>query len=218
MTSSSGELRRALAAALVACVWLLTGCAGTIHQAAQNATESAVDALDAPKYKKELDDMAAEAAGAARDELLDPAKLSPKLDAIRDNFLPPLRLQLQGVPDDLLGPHTRTQGMYVLDGWLSTLDTHADTLRERLVGQPLRDDVDALIAEAGPKLGAAAAASLQQSLAPIRVQVDAEVTSVKATALWIGGAALALLALGLGIHALLTHRKLAALSARLEAR
>lgn len=191
-------------AILMAC---LAGCGGAIQGASDRATQAAVDTIDTAKDKGELDDMASSAAGAARDELLDPAKVNPELAAIRDSFLPPLQLQLDGMRDDLLGARTTALGRVVVDGWLSTLDLHADSLRETLVGAPLQQDVHQLIAQEGPFLGetagAAAAKAAAGAIGAVKVVVDTETSKVREDVEW--GAVL--LALGLLVYAVEAHRR-----------
>lgn len=192
----------------------LVGCGGYFGAASTRATQAAVDVVDSPKYKKELDDMAAEAAGAARDKMLD-ADTSAKLAAIRDNFIPPLRLQLQGVPDDLLGPHTRRLTLSLVDRSLADVNGYFAQWRETAFGQPLRDDLAQLVASAKPQIADLASTASAAAASPIKVTVDTETSKLKTDVEW----AAVLFALAALVYAVESHRRaVAKLLDRLEAK
>jgi hypothetical protein len=193
-------------AATLAFTLLATGCASTIHNAADTATQAAVDTLDSKKYKGELDDMAAEAAGAARDKMLD-ADTSAKLVAIRDAMLDErMRVELASMREELLGSRTRQLTLSLVDTSLSSLDAHADDLRERLTGKPLRDNWDALadeVAKTAPAIGAAAGSAVQAQIAPLKVTVDTEASKVKTDVEW----AAVLFGLAVLVYVFESHRR-----------
>lgn len=189
-------------ALLAACI---SGCAGTIHNASTTATEAAVDTLDSKKYKGELDDMAAEAAGAARDKALD-ADTTAKLVAIRDAMLDEkLRVEIAGLREEILGARTRELSLQLVDGSLTNVDGAIAQWRETAFGKPLRDDLDALAGEAAAKAPAIA----QAGLAGATVTVNAEASKAEHVAIWIGVGLALLLVLAIALQTL-THRKLVA--------
>lgn len=181
---------------------LSIGCGGAVYNAGQRATQAAVDTLDSPKYKKELDDMAAEAAGAARDRALD-ADTAAKLVAIRDAMLDEkLHVEIAGLREELLGAETRRLSLQLVDGALADVDAQIAHWRETAFGQPLRDDFDALAADASGKLPGLA----QATMAPVQVTVASDASRVEHVAMW----ALAVLVAVLLTVQVVTHRKLVA--------
>lgn len=211
MATDCGLTLMLLVALLSALAVATCGCAGYIHDSSANATQASIDTIHLPDNRQKLADVGGDMASAARTKLLDPKANADDINALSAAVLPPLRLQLTGARDDLLGPDTRRLTVQLLD----VVNPYLATWRETLGGQPLRDDVHQLVEQEGPHLGAvagaAAAQAVTQGLAAARVQVNAEAQSARTWAIDMG--AILFVAIGAIVFAfyeIRAHRKLLA--------
>jgi hypothetical protein len=198
---------RALYAVLLAGLLLVCGCAPYASTLGHGATAGALSALVTPSAKAAIDDVAAGAVGAARDEALGPAT-SAKAESLVTTVGAAVRGQLSGAEADLFGERLRVLLRALIDESLGpAMREQAIALRDELTGPALRKAVDDLIDETAPHL----AAAVQTSLAPVRAGADAEADKYKTVAYAFGGSALvALVSLGVAIHMVRTHRRLIA--------
>jgi hypothetical protein len=198
---------RTLLAILLAGLLFVCGCAPYASTLGHSATAGALSALGTPSAKAAIDDAAAGAVGAARDEALGPATAAKARSLVAAVGASTHR-QLSGMEADLLGERLRVLLRALIEESLGpALHEQVVALRDELTGPALRKAVDDLIDEAGPHL----AAAVQASLAPVKAGADAEADKYKAVAYAFGGSALvALVSLGVAIHMVRTHRRLIA--------
>jgi hypothetical protein len=217
-------------ALLLACC----GCGPFFTEAGHNATLGAVSAATAPDTKKKLDGLLTGTVKTARDEAL-----GPTTDADLNKLLKSAGVTTRAEVQQLLkeaGVTTRAELEALITSALQakirqtarlTVDEmfgpptlkEVDALREHLVGQAFRDDLDRALDEAGPHL----AQAVKQGLVPIttdvgtlKTDVDTEAAKWKPIAIGFGvvGGCLVVCLVCLGLT-LRSHRKLIeALSAR----
>lgn len=156
------RLRRLLRGASLAALFSVAACANPVQTATKTATQTAVDTLTSPHDTQQIDQTVQSAVQKARDTALD-ATTQHRVQVI-----------VSGAVDSATAPEK------------------LDAIRERLVGAPLRADVDELLTAEGPKV--------QALLAP----VDAE--SAKWREFGIG-AVIAICAMQLLHLALLLRRR-----------
>jgi hypothetical protein len=214
-------LRALLAALLLLCS---VSCASYVKGTSSTATTSAVATLTDDQSKKEFDALVTSAVAAARDQGFGPETqarlaaivraLGEQLKALASALGDQLRAQLLSTRDamldqtldkgvvrlreELLGAETRQ----LLQQLLSEIVASAGPLREQLVGAPLRDDADALLADIGPRIDAA----VQASLAKIQADANAEIAKYK---LMLAASGVVLLIVVVGaIYVVRSHRKI----------
>jgi len=204
---------------LVIALLLLTGCAGSLQNAGASAATGAVDAIDTPATKKKLDDLAASAAGAARDKALDAdttkavaalvagagTQVRADLVATRDALLDrKLQAELAALREQAIGAGARAEVRQLVDETLGpATQAQAAALREQLAGAPLRADFDQLLDQAGAHLGSLA----DTEIARARAAADAEIAKYRILAFVLAGAAVVMLVgLLLAAHTARSHR------------
>jgi len=196
-------MRAAVAIAALA----LAGCSPTLTGAGHNLgaglVSSVTDSAARDDVSKLTADAAKSATAAARDELLGP-DTEARAKAIVTDMGAALRQQI----DEALGASLRARVAAIVQAVLDEAAAEVPALRDQLVGEATRQDVDALIDEAAPHLAAAVQGAVASSLAPVKASADAEAAKWKpiAIGLGVGGVAL-LLALVAAVHVLWTHRK-----------
>lgn len=180
----------------------LTGCAGTLATDAHSATQAAILTLDSPATRAEIADVATAAVGAARDKALD-GDTEKRLRSLTASEGAQVRAELVRTRDAALDPSAvRPIVRAAIDEALSeTTLGEVDAVRERLVGAPLRADIDSAADELGPRL----AASVNAGLATERTAADAEIAKYRG-ALYEAGAVVALL-VALHVHAVWALRR-----------
>jgi hypothetical protein len=173
----------------------LTACGGAYQQVGAKITRGATSVLDDPVERKKIDDAGAEAAKAAAGGAADvlQERLPPIIESTLTLAGQTTRTQVGYLAGDLRS-HVRLLGSS-LDEVLVSPEMLAaiDALRERLVGQPLRDDGDKLAASLGASVGASMGQAFNKAIATVRPSIDAEASKWKPIAIGFGVGAGALL-------------------------
>lgn len=183
---------------LFALLVVLSGCAGYVAQTSQQAAAGAVAGATTGQAATDIDRLAASATAAARDEVLGPAT-----DALLQKIVADVGAEVRRQVAAVL---TRELVRALVDEALGrqTLE-EVDQLRETMFGQPLQTDVDAVIADAIPRLAQALQTQLQSTITPLRVEADQEAAKWRPVAYgFAAGSALLLVGLVVLLH---HHRK-----------
>jgi hypothetical protein len=206
------------------------GCGSFFTEAGHNATQGAVNAVTDPDSKKKLASLLTDATKAARDEalgtttdadlqkLLKSAGVTTRAEVqqlLKDAGVT-TRAELEALITTALQEKLRQTARVTVDEVFGppTL-REVDALREHLVGQPFKDDLNGALDAAGPHLAQVVKQAVEAGLVPIttevntlKVQADAEATRWKPIAIGfgVGSGCLVVCIVVLGL-ALRSHRK-----------
>lgn len=196
-------------------LWLpiLLGCGGSFNSWGHEAAAGALDGLTSPDAGAALATVGAEVAkaatSAARDEALGPTT-SVDIDRLVTGAGASVRAQMDDLVATDLRPRLKQTIRLVIDEALGdATQRELDALRERLVGGPLQQDIDALaphLAQVVQASVAGAMASVQADVARDKAAADAEAAKWRPIVVGLAVGALALLAC-LGFAAYVIRRR-----------
>jgi len=211
---------------LALCLPILLGCGATFTAWGHEAAVGAIDALTSPDAGAALATVGAEAAKAAASAARDEA-LGQATDADVQRILAGAGATAREQADDLvtldLRPRLLQTVRLVIDEALDEVTLREiSALREQIAGQPLQQDLNALIDAAAPHLTKAVQQSIAGALVPIQVDVnqakaaaDAEAAKWKPIAIGLAvGAALLIACLALAVRIIGHHARTIAAMAR----
>lgn len=175
------------------------------------AAVGAVDGVSLPDSKTRLAGVVTDATKAARDEAFGPTTETDIRNIVQD-FGVTARGELESLITLRVQERLQQTVRLTLDEALGpTTLAEADALRERLLGQPLQNDLSAAIDGAAPHLSAVVQASLGplgKEVVTLKTDADSEAAKWKPIAIGFGIGSVGLLVCGVFlILALRSHRK-----------
>lgn len=194
-------------------IWILLlgaalfGCAGYAQQVSRQAAEGVVQGATTGQAAIDVAALSRSVVASARDEALGPATEALLAKLVRD-LGEEVRRQVatiitrelvRALVDEALGQQTRAE---------------VAAIRETMFGAPLQQDVDALVADAVPKIVQAASVQLQSTIGPIEAKADQEAAKWRPVAIGFAAGSMLLLA---GLAILLHHHRRLLTSLRLTA-
>jgi hypothetical protein len=149
----------------------LCSCGGTFTNAGHDAAQGVVQDITSADSEKKLQALVDQLVNSAREDLL-----GPKTDAEIQALIKSAGVTTRSALEDLISKYLRERltrlVRTVMDEALGTTTIgEVDTLREHLVGQPLQDDLDKLVAHEVPNIQNAVHTAIQNELGPLKTDV-----------------------------------------------
>jgi hypothetical protein len=187
---------------------LLTSCAGSLSNLTDHATQGAIDVLTSNDNANKLSSLATHVVSSARDEALGSTTNQEIQNLISDSGQTS-QAEINKIISVFQQQLVSSIRLVLDEVFSKTTFQEVGNLRENLIGQPFRDDLNRAILEASPQLNQAIQLAIQTSFSPIKIEADVEAQKWKPIALTFAiGCVFLLISLILGFFlALRSHRK-----------